>query len=252
MLDNAFIITTYIKNPDDIVMLNTCIYSIVKYYSMDTTKIIVLDDDHSQENCITVPSFCHFEKTKYPQGGEVNAIEWALQHLNEYATFIFIHDSVRLLHPLPEFDTIIPIRPFWYSSKDSYQNCEFNKIESIVENIKIDNQDIIEDIIETIKGNGTIVFGGMCMFKRDFILHLINRTTLFESLHLFDNRYKRCFFERLMYILIKKLYNIELNTFIPLTLCGDIQNHGNYYSNKDMNDISLANNTYFLKVWKGR
>jgi len=257
---NIFIITTYISKIHHITILKECIKRI-KLFHPDSDIIIlndsysvnidfILNDTHSVNSDFMFDSSIKIEKTKYERCGEVNAYVWACEHKDKYKSFCFIHDSVLLTNRLKNLSEKIGFRPLWYSSKNVSDNTQSLEVQLIVSKIKIRNNHIFDKITNIRMSKGSIVFGCMGIFNISFLNYLIHDTNFLENAYMFNTRYLRCFFERLLYMFLSEFYNID--NYYSYSICGDICNHGQFYHHMCILDNNLANNPFALKVWQGR
>jgi hypothetical protein len=123
-------------------------------------------------------------------------------------------------------------------------------VQLIASKIKIHNNHIFDKLRNIRIGKGSIVFGCMGIFNISFLNYLIHDTNFLENAYMFNTRYLRCFFERLLYMFLSEFYNID--NYYSYSICGDICNHGQFYHHMCILDNNLANNPFALKVWQGR
>jgi hypothetical protein len=242
----VFIVTTYITNETQTKLLLDCVNSIRKYH-YDAT-IYVLDDDHSREDCIQIPTFCKVEKTKHARCGEINAYVWAIEHKSEYDIFIYIHDSCKVRSPIPYLLKGRHFRQFWFTSRFSNNNTNGAEIDSFMEQFTVSRKNCKQELELVRGGKENIVFGGMAAFDSDFLSFLETQTNLVSLAHLLNKRSMRCFFERLLYIIVVNFTGGR--EFVSNAYCGDIFKHTDAFNNKD-NNIK-PNNPYLTKVWQSR
>lgn len=249
---NIFIITTYISKEYHKIILKECITRI-QFFHPDS-DIIILNDSYSVNIDINFDiifdSSIKIEKTKYERCGEINAYVWACEHKDEYTSFCFIHDSVLLTNRLKNTSEKIGFRPLWYSSKNISDNTQSLEVQFIASKIKIRNNHIFDKLTNIRMSKGSVVFGCMGIFNTSFLNYLISNTNFLEHASMFNTRYLRCFFERLLYMLLSEYYTIE--NFQSYSICGDIDNHGECFHHMCILNNNLANNPFALKVWQGR
>jgi hypothetical protein len=99
-------------------------------------------------------------------------------------------------------------------------------------------------------GYGSIVFGGMAIFDRTFLDFLEKQTNFLSIAHLFNTRKLRCFFERLLYIILSDFYDIT--SYTSYSICGDILNHDMVFCSSTFLNSSISKNPYVVKIWQGR
>lgn len=245
----VFIVTTYIKTDDQRKMLEECLQSIHTHYP--NAVIQVLDDDHYKEDIIKVPDYCLSEKTPLKQCGEVNAYVWAAKHKDDFDTFVYIHDSVKLINPLP-LDSDISFRSLWYASVNIHLDINDELVDEFMCDFLIDNTNCLNELYMLRIHIGSMSFGAMGIWDRKFCDFLISRTNFLDLVHKLNTRRLRCFFERLIYILDSKYEGYQDPIiFMKKTICGDIYHHQDGFSNKSF-DIPNPGNPYVVKVWNGR
>lgn len=245
----VFIVTTYIKTNDHYTMLQECLHSIHKHHPYD--EIQVLDDDHSKYELVKVPNFCKVEKTPLPQCGEVNPYYWSAKHKDEFAKFVYIHDSVKLIKPLP-IESDESFRTLWYASTNIHLDISDELVDDFMCDLIIDKQICLEELYKLRLHIGSMSFGAMGIWDQNFCKFLVERTNFMEHANKLNVRHLRCFFERLIYIFVKKYEGFEdPRVFIQKSICGDIYNHVNGFSNKRF-DLENIGNPYVVKIWNGR
>jgi hypothetical protein len=99
-------------------------------------------------------------------------------------------------------------------------------------------------------GYGSIVFGGMAVFDRTFLDFLSEKTNLQSIAPLFNTRKLRCFFERLLYIILSEFYDIT--NYTAYSVCGDILNHEQVFCSSTLLNSTISKNPYIVKIWQGR
>jgi hypothetical protein len=249
MISIIFIVTTYVKTDEQYNMLQECLYSIHLHHP--EAVIQVLDDDHSKTELISIPEFCRVEKTPCKQCGEVNAYYWSAKHKDEFEKFIFIHDSVKLINPLP-LESDKSFRTLWYASINIHLDITNDIIDEFMYDFMIDNELCLEELYKIRIHFGSMSFGSMAVWDQKFCRFLVERTNFMEHASRLNTRRLRCFFERLVYILVKKYEGFEIpDTFIQRSICGDIYNHVDGFSNKRF-DLENPGNPYAVKIWNGR
>lgn len=242
----VFIVTCYTTTITHHKLLLTCIQSISDYHP--DAAIQVLDDNHALAECVPVPSFCRVEKTIHQGCGEVNAYLWAISHQSEYDHFIYIHDSCKLINRIAYRLDNRHFKPFWYASINSHFDTIGSTIDSIMECVRVHDKPCLDKLDTVRKGNGNIVFGAMAAFDIQFIKFLDQDTNFKEIAGKLKGRALRCFFERLLYILVWLF--LDDDKFYQNSYCGDIYNHPNVFQNT-VSDID-PNNKYIIKIWQGR
>lgn len=242
----VFIVTTYITNQIQSKLLLDCVNSI-KTNNPDAA-VQVLDDDHSKLDHPLVPDFCKIEKTKHARCGEINAYLWAIDHKLEYDIFIYIHDSCRVQSPIPYVLKGRHFRQFWFTSRCSNNDTTGSKIDSFMEQFTVSGKNCKQELELVRGGKENIIFGGMAAFDSNFLTFLETQTNFKSLAHLLQGRSMRCFFERLLYIIV--INYTEGREFIKNAYCGDIFKHTAAFRNTD-NTIK-PNNPYLTKVWQSR
>jgi len=241
-------ITTYINKPHHIPLLKECIRRIQLFHP--DSDIIILNDSHDIKIDIEESENLKIQKTKYYRCGEINAYAWACENINNYNKFYYIHDSTFLITRIAIDLNNIHYRPFWYSSSHVHDNMTGPEVTSIINKFKINNKEINKQAHRLQQGYGSIVFGGMAIFDTVFLEFLINKTNFLSVVHLFTTRNLRCFFERLLYIILSSFYDI--NKYSTYSICGDIIDHENAFNSNVFLNLSISRNPYIVKIWQGR
>ena len=242
----VFIVTSYITNKNQHQLLLDCVNSI-KIHNPDAA-IQILDDDHSKPDYASIPDFCKIEKTKHARCGEVNAYVWAIDHKLEYDIFIYIHDSCKVRGEIPYQLKGRHFRQFWFTSRYSNHNTTGDEIDSLMEQFTISRKHCKQELELVRGGKENIIFGAMAAFDQDFLTFLETQTNFVSLVHVLNKRSMRCFFERLLYIIVVNFTGGR--EFVSNAYCGDIFKHANAFNNKD-NNIK-PNNPYLVKVWQSR
>jgi hypothetical protein len=242
----VFILTSYVINKKQSDLLAESIDSIHAHHPDATIQ--VLDDDHSKPECVAVPPYCKIEKTKHAKCGEVNAYVWAIEHKAEYDLFIYIHDSCKVRSTIPYDLKGRHFRQFWYTSRCSNNDTTGAEIDSFMNIFTVSRKDCKEELELVRGGKENIIFGAMAAFDGDFLTFLETQTNFLEYAHLLNKRGLRCFFERLLYIIVMKYTGGR--EFIKNAYCGDIFKHTDAFINKSFS--IKPNNPYLVKVWQSR
>ena len=245
---DVFIITTYLSKPHHEPLLKQCIKRVQLFHP--DASIIVLNDSHHIKISIEESPTLQIIKTKHHRCGEVNAYVWACENKDNYRNFFYIHDSAFLISRIAVGVSSIHYRPLWYSSCHVHNNMTGTDVSSIIHKFMINDSDIHQRSHRLQLGYGSIVFGGMAVFDVTFLEFLINKTNLLSLAHMFTTRDLRCFFERLLYMILMDFYDIS--NYTTYSLCGDIINHEQAFSSSVFLNSSLAKNPYVLKIWQGR
>jgi hypothetical protein len=243
----AVIVTTYQIEERHKQFFYHCITSIRKYHN--TATIVILDDNHKTSELPPTPFTCRKEKTKYPRCGEVNAYVWACEHKDEYDTFIYLHDTALLINTLP-LDLPHHFRPLWFSSKCMNNNVHGSDVNRFIDDFRVDGKDCKDLLTELRANRGSVVFGAMGIFDKEFLSFIKDKTNFLELASRLNTRFLRSFFERVVYMIYCR-FTDPVN-FIPSALCGDIFNHGSQFRNTEFHNKSIAKNPYVLKIWQGR
>jgi hypothetical protein len=246
MFRTIFILTTYITNQHQSELLAASIDSIRAHHP--DASIQVLDDDHSKPECVAVPLYCKIEKTKHSRCGEVNAYIWAIEHKTEYDIFIYIHDSCKIRSPIPYLLKGRHFRQFWFTSRSSNNDTRGEEIDAFMNIFTVYRQDCKEELELVRGGKENIIFGTMAAFDRDFLTFLETQTNFIACAPLLNGRSMRCFFERLLYIIVKKFTGGR--EFVANAYCGDIFKHTDAFNNSSF--AIKPNNPYLIKVWQSR
>jgi hypothetical protein len=248
MNKSVFIITVYLSQPHHETILKLCIKRVQLFHP--DSDIIILNDSHGIHISIDQTSNLKILDTMYPRCGEVNAYLWACENKNLYEKFFYIHDSAFLISRINIDIKTIHYRPLWYSSSHIHEDTSSPEISNIIHNFKINNKDIHVRAHRMQLGYGSIVFGGMAVFSRTFIDFLSEKTNFQSIAHLFTTRKLRCFFERLLYIILGDFYDI--NNFTSYSICGDIINHEQVFCSSTFLNSNISSNSYIVKIWQGR
>jgi hypothetical protein len=248
MNKSVFIVTTFISQPHHMTTLKLCIKRIELFHP--DSEIIILNDSHSVKITISESERLKVINTSYPQCGEVNAYVWACENKYKYETFYYIHDSTFLISRINLTLESIHYRPLWYSSSHIHEDTKSHDINTIIYNFNINNKDIHQRANRLQLGYGSIVFGGMAMFDRTFLDYLENKTNFLRIAHLFNSRKLRCFFERLLYVVLSEFYDIT--NFSSYAICGDILNHDYVFCSSSFLNSNISNNPFAVKIWQGR
>jgi hypothetical protein len=241
----AFIVTSCVNTKKQLDLFFECILSISNNHPDAHIQVL---DDSSRTDCLSVPEFCKIEKTKHHGCGEVNAYIWAMDHRNEYDLFIYLHDSCKVLKRVPYDLKEQHYKQFWYAGFNSHLDTTGEKIDKIMEIFTVSGKDCKHELGLVRNGQGNLVFGGMAAFDPVFLTFLETQTNFKDIAGLLHGRPMRCFFERLLYIILYKFTGIH--TFFYNSFCGDIFNHTNGFQN-DSFEID-PNNPYIVKVWQFR
>ena len=200
MVYNIFIVTTYIKTDEQYTMLQECLNSIHEHHP--DVIIQVLDDDHSKEELVKVPDFCKVEKTPLPQCGEVNAYYWSAKHKDEFAKFVYVHDSVKLIKPLP-IESNESFRTLWYAGMGINADTTSDLIDEFMEDFMIDGETCLSELYKLRLHLGSMSFGAMGVWDQSFCRFLVERTNFMQKANKLNVRHLRCFFERLLLFFFK-------------------------------------------------
>lgn len=242
----VLILTTYITNQKQSELLAASIDSIRAHHP--DAAIQILDDDHSKPECVAVPLYCKIEKTKHSRCGEVNAYIWAIEHKTEYDIFIYIHDSCKIRSPIPYLLKGRHFRQFWYTSRCSNNDTRGEEIDAFMNIFTVYSQDCKEELELVRDGKENIIFGAMAAFDGDFLTFVETQTNFLACAHLLNKRGMRCFFERLLYIIVMKYTGGR--EFVKNAYCGDIFKHTDAFNNRSF--AIKPNNPYLIKVWQSR
>jgi hypothetical protein len=248
MNSSVFIVTTYLSQPHHQSTLKQCINRIQLFHP--DSDIIILNDSHSVSISINQSDHLKIIHTKYPKCGEINAYVWACENKDKYEKFHYIHDSTFLINRFSFDLSSIHFRPFWYSSVNIHEDTTSAEIDSIIHKFLLKDKDIHVRTHRLQLGYGSIVFGGMAIFDRVFLEFLINKTNLLSLAPLFNTRKLRCFFERLLYIILSEFYDIT--SYTSYSICGDILNHEMVFCSSVFLNSSISKNPYLVKIWQGR
>lgn len=248
MNKSVFIITTFISQPHHEATLKLCVKRIELFHP--DSDIIILNDSHSVSISIEQSDTLKILNTTHPRCGEVNAYVWACENKHLYQKFYYIHDSAFLIGRINLSLESIHYRPLWYCSSCIHEDTNSHEINNIIYKFTINNKDIHHRAHRLQLGYGSIVFGGMAMFDRTFLSFLENKTTLTSVAHLFNTRKLRCFFERLLYIILTDFYDIS--NFSSYSVCGDILNHEHVFCSSSFLNSNISKNPYVVKIWQGR
>jgi hypothetical protein len=242
----VFIVTTHVTNKKQLDLLFECLFSI--YDKHPDAAIQVLDDTHARSECLHVPEYCKIEKTRHPACGEVNAYIWAMEHRSEYDVFIYIHDSCKVLSKIPYTLYGCNYNQFWYAGANSHLDTTGSNIDNFMNTFTVFGKDCKHDLELVCAGRGNLIFGTMAVFDSVFLNFLETNTNFKDVAHLLEGRPLRCFFERLMYIIVSKFTG--KSDFFYNAFCGDIFNHTRGFSNDTFE--TYPNNPYLVKVWQYR
>jgi len=245
---DVFIITTYINKPYHEALLKQCVKRVQLFHP--EAYIVILNDSHNVKISIEEADNLKIINTKNHRCGEINAYVWACENKWLYRNYFYIHDSAFLINRIIVDLSEIHYRPLWYSSCHIHNNTTGSDISGIINNFNINDTDIHNRAHRLQLGYGSIVFGGMAVFDSTFLEFLSTKTNFLSLSHLFNTRNLRCFFERLLYIILSDFYDIS--NFTSYSLCGDIINHDQAFSSSVFLNSSLARNPYVLKIWQGR
>lgn len=242
----VFILTTYITNQKQSELLAASIDSIHTHHP--DASIQILDDDHSKPECVAAPSYCKIEKTKHAKCGEINGYVWAIEHKTEYDIFIYIHDSCKVRSAIPYELKGRHFRQFWYTSRCSNNDTTGAEIDSFMNIFTVSRKDCKDELELVRGGKENIIFGAMAAFDGDFLTFVETQTNFLECAYLLNTRHMRCFFERLLYIIVMKYTGGR--EFIKNAYCGDIFKHTDAFINQNFS--IKPNNPYLVKVWQSR
>jgi hypothetical protein len=248
MNKSVFIITTYISQPHHQTTLKLCVKRVQLFHP--DSDIVILNDSHTVSISIEESKTLKIINTKYYRCGEINAYIWACENKDVYEKFFYIHDSTFLINRISIDIQTIHYRPFWYSSSFIHEDTMGPEINNLINNFTICNKDIHHRTHRLQLGYGSIVFGGMAVFDKIFLTFLSNQTNLHTVAYLFRTRKMRCFFERLLYIILSDFYNISYYT--TYSICGDIINHEQAFCSSSFLNSSISKNPYIVKIWQGR
>ena len=248
MNNSVFIVTTYISQPYHETTLKLCIKRIQLFHP--DSDIVILNDSHTISISIDQTPTLRIVDTKYPRCGEVNAYIWACENKHLYQKFFYIHDSAFLINRIIHDLESIHYRPLWYSSSHIHEDTSSLEISNIIHMFKINNKDIHVRAHRMQLGYGSIVFGGMAVFDRTFLNFLSEKTNLQSIASLFNMRKLRCFFERLLYIILSEFYDIT--NYTSYSVCGDILNHEQVFFSNIFLNSTMSRNPYVVKIWQGR
>jgi len=248
MNTSVFIITVYLSQPHHETTLNMCVKRIQLFHP--DSDIVILNDSHSVHIDIKETETLKILDTKYKRCGEVNAYIWACENKNSYEKFFYIHDSTFLISRITLGLESIHYRPLWYSSSHIHEDTTSSEISNIIHNFRINNKDIHLRAHRMQLGYGSIVFGGMAVFDRTFLDFLIEKTNILMIAPLFTTRKVRCFFERLLYIILSEFYDIS--NYTTYSVCGDIINHEQVFCSNTFLNSTISRNPYVVKIWQGR
>jgi hypothetical protein len=245
-MKSVFLVTTYITQPYHHFILKSCINRI-QFFHPDS-DIVILNDSHNVSIGITHNNL-KIVDTKYRRCGEINAYVWACENKG-YEKYYYIHDSAFLINRISHDLSAIHYRPFWYSSANVHEDTSSIEINTIIHKFLLKDKDIHVRAHRLQLGYGSIVFGGMAMFDRTFLDFLENQTNFLTVAPLFNTRKLRCFFERLLYIILSEFYDIT--SYTAYSVCGDILNHEMVFCSSTFLNSSVSKNPYVVKIWQGR
>jgi hypothetical protein len=251
-MKSIFIITSSIRTSHQTYLLQECVGAIKQH---NPESDIVVIHDCSTQSLIPELKDVKIEYTTegYLQCGELNAYVWACKHYEEYDRFIFLHDSTKILQPIPVYlPEEILFRPIWYSSNCIDTDTRGDEINIIKSRFTLDISEPYEKIQKGGyygTGGGNMVFGGMGIFTKEFVRRLGTETNFIEIAKLFNRRSLRCFFERFLYCIIYKYQ--DTTNYRHQSLCGCIFNHGNPFKNRTP-EGHAARNPYVVKCWQER
>jgi len=248
MNKSVFIITTYLSQPHHEIILKLCIKRIQLFHP--DSDIVILNDSSKIPIDIDQSKTLRILDTKHQQCGEVNAYVWACENKNLYEKFFYIHDSAFLISRINLNLESIHYRPLWYSSCHIHEDTISPEISNIIHNFKINNKDTHVRFHRMQLGYGSIIFGGMAVFDRTFLNFLSEKTNLQIIAPLFNIRKLRCFFERLLYIILSEFYDIT--NYTAYSICGDILNHNQAFYSSTFLNSTISRNPYVVKIWQGR
>jgi hypothetical protein len=248
MNSSVFIITAYLSQPHHETSLKLCIKRIQLFHP--DSDIFILNDSYNIPISIDQTKSLRILDTKHHRCGEVNAYIWACENKHLYKKFFYIHDSAFLVSRINIDIESIHYRPLWYSSSHIHEDTSSPEISNIIHNFKINNKDIHVRAHRMQLGYGSIVFGGMAVFDRTFLDFLSEKTNLHAIAHLFTMRKLRCFFERLLYIILSEFYDIT--NYTSYSICGDILNHEQVFCSSTFLNSTISRNPYVVKIWQGR
>jgi hypothetical protein len=83
----------------------------------------------------------------------------------------------------------------------------------------------------------------MGIFTSKFLDFLSTRTNFLEIVEYFCTKNLRCFFERLLYIIVRE------NNCNYDSLCGDIFNQQGAFQKTESIDSKTAGNKYAIRIW---
>ena len=246
--NSVFIVTTYISQPHHETILKLCIKRIQLFHP--DSDIIILNDSHTVPISISQSDTLKIINTQYHRCGEVNAYTWACENKDKYEKFYYIHDSAFLINRIVLDINTIHYRPMWYSSAHIHEDTTSPEISEIINKFTINNSNIHYRSNRIQLGYGSIVFGGMAVFDKVFLEFLLEKTNLIRIASLFKKRKLRCFFERLLYIILSDFYDIT--NYTSYSVCGDILNHEQVFCSSIFLNSTISRNPYLVKIWQGR
>lgn len=246
--NSVFIVTTYISQPHHETTLKLCIKRIQLFHP--DSDIVILNDSYTKHISINQSDSLKIYNTKYHKCGEINAYTWACENKDLYEIFYYIHDSAFLINRISLDINLINYRPLWYSSANIHEDTVSPEINTIIHKFTINKKEIHHHAHRMQLGYGSIVFGGMAMFNKVFLDFLVENTNLLSIAHLFSSRKLRCFFERLLYIILSEFYDIT--NYNAYSICGDIRKHDDVFSSSVFLNSSISKNPYVVKIWQGR
>jgi hypothetical protein len=216
---------------------------------MGYARIVVLDDDHAKKELVQVPPGVKVVKTPWPKCGEINAYKWACDNKHQFDIFIYLHDSTRLLQPLP-LECNYHFIPLWYSHRSINRDMTGPVVKSFIQEFKVKNSSCESIYASMLQNEGSIAFGCMAIFDKVFLEFLSTETNFLDLGYKLTTRSLRSFFERVLYMIYVKFG--DPSVFNSSAICGNIFLHKKAFTNTDIFDFSLANNPYVLKCWQGR
>jgi hypothetical protein len=248
-MKSIFIITSSIRTSHQTYLLQECVGAIKQH---NPESDIVVIHDCSTQSLIPELKDVKIEYTTegYLQCGELNAYVWACKHYEEYDRFIFLHDSTKILQPIPVYlPEEILFRPIWYSSNCVSTDATGPGVDDIIKQFSLDIQVPYQDIL--LKGyyGGNLVFGAMGIFTNTFAKKLATETNFVEVAKRFNRRQLRCFFERFLFCIVACWQ--DTTNYRHQSLCGCIFNHGNPFKNRTP-EGHAARNPYVVKCWQER
>lgn len=256
MTKTCFIVTSYIKNYNyQLFILIKCIQSIHTHHP--EADIVVLNDNYTIDLLKVLTQYQELadipfqvEKTPHERCGEVNAYVWACQHDTDYSKFVFVHDSTMVLSPLPLESCTRPFTPLWFAGKGCCSTGLRNPFSThVFQAMRIHGQPCAKEYDIFMKNGYFVTFGCMGIWTPEFTAFLKTQTNFLDIAHLFNERGKRCLFERLATIYANVCTPVQ--DYSKLAVCGLIFAHKQAFRNR-VHDSTLANNPYMLKIWQGR